>query len=245
MGIPIDDFCLFTLSFADDQVVFAQDSYDMEFMLQRLYRQYNEWGLRINTCKTEYMVVNSSAQFPIFISDNETVKQVDQFKYLGVLINKDEGIGRTEIKNRIEQSRKVIGCLNSVWWDRNISRDVKKHIGRTMVESVLSYGSEVWTLSAEMKRKINTVEMDYLRRSEGISRLQRINNEDIRQRANAHETILERIERRGLKWFGHMMRMDEQRLPLKLFKWNPPGRRKVSNVSSIYVRKSVKSDQKL
>lgn len=100
MGIPIGDFSLFTQSFADDQVVFAQDAYDMEFMLQRLYQQYQKFGLRNNVHKTKYLVTNTDAIFPII-----PVKQVDRFKYLGVTVTKHSHIG-TEKKNRIEQSRR-------------------------------------------------------------------------------------------------------------------------------------------
>ncbi|KAH1010226.1 hypothetical protein HUJ05_004554 [Dendroctonus ponderosae] len=57
--------------------------------------------------------------------------------------------------------------------------------------------------------------MDYLRRREGKSKLQRIRNEDIRRRVDAQERVLGRIERRGLRWFEQMMRMNEQRLPLR------------------------------
>ncbi|KAH1010061.1 hypothetical protein HUJ05_004421 [Dendroctonus ponderosae] len=51
-------------------------------------------------------------------------------------------------------------------------------------------------------------------------------NEDIRQRADAQDPVLERIGRRGCRWFGDMMRMDDQGLPRKTFKWNSSRRRK-------------------
>jgi hypothetical protein len=40
MVILTDEFYLYTLSFADDQVVFAQDAFDMEFMSKRLSEYY-------------------------------------------------------------------------------------------------------------------------------------------------------------------------------------------------------------
>lgn len=70
------------------------------------------------------------------------------------------------------------------------------------------------------------MEMDYIRRSAGISRLDRIRNEEIRRRMQAHDTAVDRLERRSLKWFGHLLRMDDQRWPKKLLKWKPPGRKK-------------------
>lgn len=219
MGIPINNEQLFTLSFADDQVVLAQDAYDLEFMIKRLYNEYKKWGLQVSLQKTEYLVANSEAKFEVMINDDVQVKQVDQFKYLGAQINK-EGLGTFEIKNRIQQSRKIIGVLNSLWWENN------KRIGQTMVESVLSYGCEVWSMNADIKRKLIAVEMDYLRRSAGVSRMEHVTNIEIRNRMGANETVVDRVEKRSLKWFGHLLRMPDDRIPKKIFKWQPPGKRK-------------------
>lgn len=46
-------------TFAYDQVVIAQDSYHLEYMLKRLYDEYQKWGLKINLVKTEYLIVHS------------------------------------------------------------------------------------------------------------------------------------------------------------------------------------------
>jgi hypothetical protein len=42
----------------------------------------------------------------------------------------------------------------------------------------------------------------------------------------AEETVLDRIEARKLRWFGHVMRMPEERWPVIVHSWIPPGRRK-------------------
>jgi hypothetical protein len=75
-----------------------------------------------------------------------------------------------------------------------------------LVESVLLYGSEIWTLKYYRKR-LQAVEMDYLRRSARVSRLEHISNQEIRTRMNAEESIIDRIKNKGLNWFGHVLRM--------------------------------------
>lgn len=225
MGIPINDQHLLTLSFADDQAVFAQDAYDLEFMLRRLYNEYENWGMHISLTKTEYLVVNSNAQFDIILNNNHQVKQVNDFKYLGVTVD-NNGIGKSEIKERIQKARKVVGALNSIWWDNNINKKNKKRIRQVMVETVLCYGSEIWTMREEDKRKVEAVEMDYLRRSSRVSRRDRITNEDIRNRMAATETLTQRIEKRSLRWFGHLLRMEDSRWPKRMWQWTPLGRNK-------------------
>jgi hypothetical protein len=68
--------------------------------------------------------------------------------------------------------------------------------------------------------------MDYLRRSARVSRLEHISNQEIRTRMNAEESIIYRIKNKGLSWFGHVLRMEEERWPKQLYQWKPPGKRK-------------------
>ena len=72
-----------------------------------------------------------------------------------------------------------------------------------MVESVAYYGCEVWHLKTEEQQKLSALEMDYLRRSVSVSRLQKIPTTTIRSKIQAVQSILDRIQRRHLKWFGH------------------------------------------
>jgi hypothetical protein len=55
--------------------------------------------------------------------------------------------------------------------------------------------------------------MDYLRCSARKSKLERVPNNEIRRIMQAEETVLDRTETRKLRWFGHVMRMPEERWP--------------------------------
>lgn len=57
MGIPLNESILFTLCFADDQVVLAQDYEDLAYMTRKLVEEYEIWGLEVNISKTEYMYI--------------------------------------------------------------------------------------------------------------------------------------------------------------------------------------------
>ena len=43
---------------------------------------------------------------------------------------------------------------------------------------------------------------------------------------NVTRSLLDDIKTQQLKWYGHVQRMQEGRLPKEVMKWNPPGRRK-------------------
>jgi hypothetical protein len=53
MGVAVKDRYLFTLNFADDLVVIAQDHFNLEFMVRRLRKTYESWGLTLNYKKNQ------------------------------------------------------------------------------------------------------------------------------------------------------------------------------------------------
>ena len=96
----------------------------------------------------------------------------------------------------------------------------------SMDKSVLNYGAETWSLYGDDKRRINTAEMDALRRSARISKLDRKTNEYIREIMNKQEAILDMTTRQQLIWYGHVERMDPTRLPKIMISWKPEGKKK-------------------
>jgi hypothetical protein len=68
--------------------------------------------------------------------------------------------------------------------------------------------------------------MDYLQHSARKSKLERVPNEEMRRIMQAEETVLDKIEARKLRWFGHVMKMPEERWPAMIHSWIPLGRRK-------------------
>jgi len=68
--------------------------------------------------------------------------------------------------------------------------------------------------------------MEFWRRSAPISRKDKIRNIIIKQKINVTTSLLDDIKTQQLKWYGHVQRMEEGRLPKKIMRWSPPGRRK-------------------
>ena len=95
-----------------------------------------------------------------------------------------------------------------------------------MVKSVLTYGAETWCLYEKYRRRTNVTEMDALRRSARISKLDRKTNEYIRGKMDAQDMILDDITRKQLIWYGHVERMDPTRLPKIMIHLKPEGRKK-------------------
>jgi len=52
-----------------------------------------------------------------------------------------------------------------------------------------------------------------LRRIIGRSRREKVRNEQTREELGAEKTVVQKIKKRRLQWFGHVERMEEKRLP--------------------------------
>jgi hypothetical protein len=48
----------------------------------------------------------------------------------------------------------------------------------------------------------------------------------IKQKMNVTMFLLDDINAKQLKWYGHVQRMEEGRLSKQVMEWSPPGRRK-------------------
>ena len=96
---------------------------------------------------------------------------------------------------------------------------------KTLVIPVFMYGSECWILRKEDEHRIEVAEMNWLRRILRITRLHRMRNEDIRNRLQQEVTLIDRIRKKRLSWFGHVTRMNERRLPLRAMHCYVTGRR--------------------
>ena len=61
------------------------------------------------------------------------------------------------------------------------------------------------------RRKVNVLVMKCLRSLVGVSRMDRVRNEEVRRRAGIESELASRADQRVLRWFGHMERMDHYR----------------------------------
>ena len=99
------------------------------------------------------------------------------------------------------------------------------NIYNALIKSSLLYGSETCRLTENNKRRVESTEMDALRRSSRILRKDRIRNGTTRQQIGLEETIIKEIQQNQLTWYGHVQRMAEGRLPKIALKWMPKQKR--------------------
>ena len=133
---------------------------------------------------------------------------MENFKYLGAIIS-NEG-SKPKILSRIAQTTAALSRLKIIWRDKNISLASKVKLMRTLILSTFLYACESWTLTAEIERRIQALEMRCYRRLLNISYKDHVTNEEVRNRVQyaigVHDDLLTMVKERKLRWYGHISR---------------------------------------
>jgi hypothetical protein len=72
--------------------------------------------------------------------------RVENFKYLGVILNEDNN-NQTELQERIKNANKTYFMLQKFFKNKNISKKPKLRLKNTIIDKMLTYASETWTLT--------------------------------------------------------------------------------------------------
>ena len=117
--------------------------------------------------KTKLMTNNTSDINTEIKVDGQKLETVTSFKYLGSVIT-DEGF-KPEILSWTAQTTVALTRLETVWNDRSISQSSKIRLMHSLVTSIILYACESWIPTAELKRRIQAVEMRCYRKILHIS----------------------------------------------------------------------------
>ena len=146
--------------------------------MERLGETYTAYGMQISSENTKLMTNNTNGINSNIRVNGEKLKTVQSFKYLGAIVT--DGGSMSEIRSRIPQTIAALTKLKIIWDDKNIDLSSKIRLLRSLVMSIFLYSCKTWTPTAEIERKIQTVEMRSFRRLLGISYIDHI--EEVRSR---------------------------------------------------------------
>nr|VZI14007.1 unnamed protein product [Spirometra erinaceieuropaei] len=180
------------------------------------------FGLVINTQKTVVMhqpppnsatAPNASPQ----ISVNGTLLQVvENFPYLGSTLSRTTKID-DEVANRISKASQAFGRLQSTVWNRHgFQLSTKLKMYKAVILPTLLYGAETWTVYTRQARRLNHFHLSCLRRILRLNWQDRIPDTEVLERTGML-SIYSMLRQMQLRWSGHLVRMDDERLPKRLF----------------------------
>ena len=88
---------------------------------------------------------------------------------------------------------------------------MKRGIYECVVVPKVMYGSEVWMLNSDDRHRLEVFEMKGLRNMCGVTLRDKVRNVRIREWYGWDRGIISRYEQGILKWYGHVIRMNDVR----------------------------------
>ena len=196
--------------------------------------------MRLNVGKTEYLECGVQENGTIDI-DGVPLKKCTSFQYLGSTIT-PEGDTRAAADSRINAAwmkwREVTGVL----CDRRMPDKLKSKLYRTVVRPVALYSTECWPTTARHEQALNVMEMKMLRWSIGVTRLDRVRNDDVRARMRV-APISDKLKEGRLRWFGHVVRREKETVAGRVYSIKVDGKRPRGRPKTRWMD-SVRKDKK-
>ena len=184
-----------------------------------LSRACNDFGLTISTKKTEVLhqqPPGTTYAEPTVSVNNQKLAVADKFVYLGSTLSRSANIDE-EVDYRIARASAAFGRLRErVWERRGLSLQTKLKVYRAVVLPSLLYASETWTVYSRHARKLNAFHMRCLRMLLHIKWQDKVPDTEVLELAQM-ESIHSTLMRSQLRWAGHVQRMEDSRLPKRLF----------------------------
>ena len=213
------------LLYADDLAITADSVEELEARLHQWQTAMEAKGLRINSAKTEVVATSKTNCIEARIRDThgEEIKQVNSFRYLGTTINQTGSCGE-EVKARVQRAWNKWREVSGIVCDKRMPLKLKIKVYTAVIQPVLLYGLEVIPLKRAEERILESTEMRMLRWIGGISLYEHRTNDDIRRWMKVKK-ITDRAREARLRWYGHVMRREQDNILRKVWFAPVEGRR--------------------
>ena len=140
------------VEFADDVALITDTIKEAQAFLLSLEDAARSVGLHMNEGKTKYLFVNTPRPVPapLVSSKGCGIEEVEDFVYLG------SWIASSEHDFLVRKAKAWAAChrMRTIW-QSDMRRDLKINLFQATVESILLYGSETWTITEALKKKID------------------------------------------------------------------------------------------
>jgi len=134
-----------------------------------------------------------------------------------------------EIQRRILAGNRTYFATINLFRSRLLSRAIKIILYKTLIRPVVSYGAEAWTLTKNEEQALLIFERKIFRRIYGP----KYENGQLKSRTNREleemhkgENTVKWIGGQRISWLGHLDRMEEDRMPKKIFSQELEGTRR-------------------
>jgi len=193
--------------FADDVVLVDESQARVNRKLELWRQTLESKGFRLSRTKTEYMrcdfggVVQEEGDVSL---EGQVVPKKDTFRYLGSMLQRDGDID-ADVSHRIKAGWIKWRQASGILCDKRVPQKLKGKFYRTTIRPAMLYGAECWPTKIRHVQQLSVAEMRMLRWICGHTRMDRVRNDDIRDRLEV-APIEEKLVQHRLRWFGHVQR---------------------------------------
>ena len=213
-----------TMLFANDIVICEETKEQVEQRLESWRYALERRGMKVSRSKTEYLCINGGNEDETVKMEDTKVSRVKEFKYLGSTVQ-ESGSCEREVKKRVQAGWNGWKRVSGVICDKRLPARVKGKVYSSVVRPAMVYGLETVAVTKKQVQEMEVAEMKMLRFAMGVTRKDKIKNEHIRSAVKVERLEMKMREGR-LRWYGHVMRRDQEYVGRKMIKMELPGKRK-------------------
>ena len=181
-------------------------------------------GMKVSRLKTKYLCINRGNDDETVKMEDRKVARVKKFKYLGSTVQ-ESGSCEREVKKKVKAGwngwRKVSGVI----CNRRLPARVKGKVYSSVVRPAIVYGLETVAVTKKQVEEMEVAEMKMLRFAMGLTRKDKIRNQYIRGTVKV-ERLGMKMRQGRLRWYGHVMRRDQEYVGRKIIEMELLGKRK-------------------
>jgi len=139
--------------------------------------------------------------------NNQTIKQVLEFMYLGSTIY-NSGSCQREVKLRIGQANAPFRKLSQIWRSKKYSFQLKLRLFNNNILSTLCFDFETWLIDKLIENKLLAFENRCLRQILKIHWFQKVRNTSIQQKTS-QSLVTKVIQNRKWRYLCHVICVPE------------------------------------
>ena len=225
---------IWNMLFADDAALVALSRERLQNMLVALWEAATAFGLTISIDKTKSLInvngakeekgkkggkkreVHTRATRALSLALNSVgIDQVESFVYLGGVLTESGSSEKDIARRKCLAAAAFRKYRASVFRRKGLSIRTKIQVLNAMVLSVLLYGAQTWTTTERDVSTLSSLHLSFLLQIMGRSRKHHISYLSLLQQTDSL-CMEAKIRRMRLLWVGHVIRMNDTRLPKQM-----------------------------
>ena len=139
---------LYVLLYADDTIILSESPKELQKALDALNDYCKVWDLKVNISKTNIVIFSRGkiTVYPIFKFGDQDISVVENYTYLGTIMNYNGKYSKA-IEKQISQASRASFSLRAKAAKFKLPLDILFSLFDALIIPILIYGSDIWGYS--------------------------------------------------------------------------------------------------